>query len=58
MVGIHTCDDGDLVLERAPELCRVDEGVDVGAEAGGELGWGWLLLGHFRGCVGDKLTVM
>jgi hypothetical protein len=34
-----TCDDGYFVLERAPELGREDKGVDIGAEARGELSW-------------------
>lgn len=47
----HTRDDGNLVLQRAPELGRVDEGVDVGSEARSELGWGrlWFCLGLFLG---------
>ena len=46
-----TCDDGHLALQRTPELGRGDEGVDIGAEARGELGWGWLglFVGHLCG---------
>jgi len=53
--GRSTSDDGHLFLERAPELGRRDEGVDVGAEAGDELGWGrW-----FRHCasVGTRVVL-
>ena len=47
----RTGDDGDLALERPLELGWVDIGVDVGAEARGELGRGGLILflGHLFG---------
>lgn len=43
------CDDGNEVLERALELLRVNEGIDVASEARDELWW----FAHFQ-CLGRE----
>jgi hypothetical protein len=45
----HTCDDGNLALQRTSKLGRVDKGVDLRPEARGELGGGGWWLGLFLG---------
>ena len=59
MKALLTGDDDDLVLKRPLELLRVNEGVNIIAEAGHELGGLCLWLGHvsFGYKIGQDIVV-